>query len=226
MFNVGIDATSLFSDDDKDQRRHLDRMRWEDRAWFRADRTHAERWAARELQRRVADAKRAGLHPLAAMSINPASGVAFQHNPAPVPFSDKSRPGVSASYSPDLPVDKTAQAVNEAQARKLNTETDIMLKQALESDLARMKQAMTPDKIVSTRLPGMDLPATDPNFKVPEEKYGEISDLDGVLMRFMDNLKLTWEAMKFFNQEYIWKGFNESKKHPYKKDDPVFTTYE
>lgn len=225
MFSFGVDVGSLFSDDEKKARAQSERQRWEERAWFKSDRAHAERFAARELQRRVVDAKRAGLHPLAALGVNPSSGVAFQHTSSPSYSRESSRPGVTASYVPE---DKSAQAVNEAQARKLNTETDLMLKQAVDSDLARMKQARTPELVVNTRLPGVDLPATDPKFSAAddEEKYGEISDIDGALMRFLDNLRLTRDALKFFNQEYIWKGFNEAKKHPYTKDDPVFHTYE
>lgn len=165
---------------DRDHGEHReDHFRAQDRLWFLRDRKHAERFASMEIQRRVRDAKAAGLHPLAALGVNPSSGVSFQHG-----SSNYQAP--STYYPKYSPVDVSPPSTLEkAQARLMNAQASLFEKQALDSDMARIRQAVTPDKLiedlvnpqrtthVKVGVPVKSAPAFS-DAQTYEDRYGEL----------------------------------------------------
>lgn len=188
-----------------------DRFRREDRYNFLRDREHAEEFDSQYFQRRVADAKLAGLSPSAVIGAQ-VSGPAFAQTA-------QSYGGGRADYPKYSPVDLSALDVNTAQAAKLRAETSLIKQQARDSQLARTISRTTPEAF--TRLPGGDIPASDPHFfaEDAERKWGQISDIDGALMRLID-------ALNFTTGSLFVDPVMSSKAHPYSKHDPVFSTYE
>lgn len=167
------------------------------------------------LVRRVADANAAGLHPLATLGTS-ISG----------PVISSSGGGGSGGGSSVRVGTSRESDLERANTRLINKQADLVDEQIAQARLDRISRQITPDKTpINTRLPGgVDLPG-DPAFITPDQKYGEISDLDGLLARFLDNVSLTQHNLGLLN-DWLWSGFNSAKKHPYTKDDPVFTTHE
>lgn len=146
------------------------------------------------IQRRVADANAAGLHPLSVLGAQISSPVISSGG------GGGSSSGSSVSISPSSSIDK-------AQIRLLNKQADLIDEQIDDSRSARVSRQITPDKV---RLPGADIIPSDPAFfaQDAENKYGEISDLDGALMRFMDAVKTT---TRLYGEHY--NPFNKLSKH-------------
>lgn len=119
-----------------------DRFRAQDRANFLGDRSHMERLDARKVRRMVADARAAGISPLAAMGAQLTS-------PAAVMSGGGSYAGSGdTSYPRYTPIDLGAARVNNAQAKLLEKQADLVDEQIADSRLARATQAYTPDKMV------------------------------------------------------------------------------
>lgn len=166
------------------------------------------------IQRRVVDANAAGLHPLAALGAQISSPVISQSQPAN--FSG----GSSASASLGKP---KLNEVDQANIKLLNKQADFIDEQIQDSRNNRIINSLTPDKLhkIATRIPGVDLPASDPAFRAQDEedKYGEIADIDGALMRLIDTINFT-------TNELFVKPVMKSKPAPYRKNDPIFRTYD
>jgi len=180
ILNTGLDIVGA-----KRDRNREDRFRSQDRANFLRDRNHAEEFDSQYFQRRVADAKAAGLSPSAILGAQ-VSGPAFAHQAQG--YQGHSRPGQLNL------LDQSSVELNKAQIRKLDAETDLVRQQGQDSLQARLGQKTTPEKFV--RIPGADIHSSDPAYFAQDEenKYGEIADIDGALMRFLDAVKLTTDA--------------------------------
>lgn len=102
------------------------------RADYLADRKYDEQY----LSRLVAGAKDAGLHPLAALGVNPAGGKTFVAS------------GGNASSYPTQSgdIDISASRVNDAQIRNLDAQTDQIRAQTAATKLALTKNAMLSNK--------------------------------------------------------------------------------
>lgn len=167
---------------DRDHAEHREDARYaQDRSYFLKDRERAEHRADREIRRRVVDAKAAGLHPLTAMGINPASGSVHSFSPSQSTGGSTYYPRYSPVSAPTAPTE-----LERAQARNLNAQTDLMIKQAQDSDWARIDQAITPDKLIEelrnpqrtthVKIAGIPLRSASgfSDAQTYEDRYGEV----------------------------------------------------
>lgn len=129
--NFITDFTSIFTGRrDRDHAEHRDdRLRAFDNA-------RQERLDNTVIQRRVDDARNAGIHPLAALGAQVSSPAISGSSPSPVPNYPQFRSGS----------DSGASAVNAAQVRHLDAQTSWVGEQIEASRLARATQSVTPDK--------------------------------------------------------------------------------
>lgn len=136
---------------DRDHAEHReDHLRAEDRAYFLHDLKDQRKWDSQFLRRMKKDAMAAGIHPLAAMGAQIAGPAeAFRSQSY-----DKSPPQYP-KYGGNL--DISAMRVNDAQARKLDKEADLIQTQIDGSTQARTGQFMSNDKMAA------------PNEIVPQE---------------------------------------------------------
>lgn len=166
-----------------------------------------------QLRWRVADARAAGLHPLAALGVNPGSfspvmGGAGGMSDSGSAVGDAIRDvGRSAGNFADTVMDKYSKRQMDATTRRMEAEAGLAEEQYLASVEARTAQSANhrqdlgaipdlPDP-VPRRTPlagGAKLPG-DPQFsaQAAENKYGEISEIDGALERLIDAYRFTRE---------------------------------
>lgn len=187
---------------DRDHAEHReDRMLREERQW-------QEDMMNSFLQRRAKDAKKAGLHPLAALGAQVSSPAISSGSP----------------IQPNYPKfgDSGASRVNAAQARLLDKQADLIEQQVLDSQIARATQAATPEKFqvrqqartgpVITLPLGIDLQtAPTADAQVLEDRYGEI----GGSLLGLGNIPAD-----------IIHELSKSLERAIREFDPVYTTYE
>lgn len=172
---------------DKRDRRHAesreDNLRGIDRSYFLSDRDNQRAYDAKSIQRMVADAKAAGLHPLAALgaqTVGPATT-----------FQSQSYSGGQTIDNRLPPLDFGAEAVNAAQAKLLNKQADLIDMQIADSKLARASQSpdalneqlTDPKRTTHVKLFGNNI-KSNPNFSDAESfttRYGESELLETIL---------------------------------------------
>lgn len=149
---------------DRDHAEHRDdRMAAADRKW-------QEMIFDSSIQRRVRDAKKAGLHPLAALNAQISSPV-ISSTPSPMP------------YYPDVP--KGPSGVDAAQIRLLNKQADFIDEQIADSRLARLGQAITPqDNLVVEQTPPTRTPHLQTGGKVPWKTNPNWVDAEALTKRY------------------------------------------
>lgn len=195
MLEQGIQDTLGFAVGrrDRDHAEHReDRLLREERAW-------QEMMMSRGLSMRVKDAKRAGLHPLAALGAQISSPVVSQPQ-APLP----NYPKFGRTIQAPSPVD-------EANIRLINKQADFIDEQIADSRLARLTQSVTPEQTVmveevpsqrTTHLQtGSKLPwATNPNWVDAEaltKRYGESELLEMALALIIGSADLQYQSRIF-----------------------------
>lgn len=170
---------------DRDHSEHReDRLRRDDRVNYLTDRKHMEAYDSAKLQRMVADANAAGLHPLATLNTSISSPV-LNHQA-------QSYGGTGSTNYPRMSsIDSAGIRLSEAQARLVGKQADLVDEQIQDSQFARQRE-LTPDKIDltnPTRTPhlqtGKGVPwKTNPNWVDAEaltKRYGESEMLEMAL---------------------------------------------
>lgn len=125
---------------DRDHSEHReDRLRRDDRVNYLADRKHIEAYDSAKLQRMVADANAAGLHPLATLNTSISSPV-LNHQA-------QSYGGTGSTNYPRMSsIDSAGIRLSEAQARLVGKQADLVDEQIQDSKFARLRE-LTPDKL-------------------------------------------------------------------------------
>lgn len=215
-FDIGgffTDVGTIFTGRrDRDHAEHRDdRLRLEDNY-------RQERLDNTKVQRMVADAKVAGLHPLSVLGANISSPVISSAPPSPMPyypsFNSRSTPGLT-------PVDA-------ANIKLLDKQADFIDEQISDARQARIDRTLASKNDTGVRLPGMNLATTDPKATAQdlENKYGEIAEADGALMRFLDNTKDTYERiMEKMHNTFGEGGTLDRKKPMYDKNWSPYGRY-
>lgn len=182
LFDVLYQAT-LGRKRDKADRRHAERredyLRGSDRAYFLADRDEQRSYDSHALKRLTTGAKEAGLHPLAALGAQVAG-------PATA-FQSQSYSGGQNIDNRLPPLDFGAEAVNVAQAKLLNKQSELIDMQIKDSKDARVRSSATPESVIEalgdpaeitpqTFTPVIEREKTDPSVADANSKtnrYGE-----------------------------------------------------
>lgn len=112
----------------------------EQRALFRSDRKHQEDREDSYFKRLIRNASNAGIHPLAALGAQTVGPVVA--NWSPTPDYGSSGGGSRSSFGYSAPSE-----VDEAQAKLLNKQADLVDQQIIDSELARAKSLVTPQNV-------------------------------------------------------------------------------
>lgn len=175
LFDTALDLAVGRRDRDHAEHRE-DRLRYQDRQYFEADRKEQRKYDATALQRLRADAEAAGYHPLAALgggqTVGPATSFMSQS------YGSGGTPNFRSTIS-----DGGASEVNKAQANLLNKQVELIDQQILDSKVARA--GVTPGKLIeeivnpqrTTHVSKGGILKSNPNFtdaESDEQRYGEL----------------------------------------------------